>query len=400
MSGSYFLEQNKIPVENGYDVIVVGGGVAGVSAAIAARRNGCRVLLIEKSALLGGLATSGFIAYYLPLCDGKGNQVIGGIAEELLYLSIKYGLDTLAQEWRNGGRSKVKKERYQTLFSPYAFALALDELVEAEGVDLLFDTLFSKPVMNLNACEGILVETKAGRMGFKGKVVIDATGDADVMNRAGAACVVQQNWMSFWFYESNLDTMKGALNNGNISAGIKLRMLGADLEKLEESGPIKKYPSGTAKQITRYILDGRRLLRDELVPGNCKNRFFVLPGMAQLRTTRRIRGKYELTEKDVFKKFDDSIGCSGDWRKAGPVFEIPYRALISPDVRNIIAAGRIIGAAGDVWEVTRVIPAASMTGQAAGSAAALAVKNNQHPDEISCTTLQEILRKNGIRIHF
>ena len=90
----FLNESNRVPVAGSYDVIVVGGGIAGVGAALAARRSGCRVLLVEKSIMLGGLATLGFIAIYLPLCDGRGKKVTGGIAEELLHLSIKYGVNS------------------------------------------------------------------------------------------------------------------------------------------------------------------------------------------------------------------------------------------------------------------------------------------------------------------
>src|SRR5512139_1604324 len=98
----FLCESAQVPVADTYDVVVVGGGIAGVSAALAARRSGCRVLLIEKSVVLGGLATLGFIAYYLPLCDGRGKKVTGGISEELLHLSIKYGYHDLQPEWKDG----------------------------------------------------------------------------------------------------------------------------------------------------------------------------------------------------------------------------------------------------------------------------------------------------------
>ena len=100
-------ESNQVSVAGAYDVIVVGGGIAGVSAALAARRSGCSVLLIEKSVVLGGLATLGFIAIYLPLCDGRGRKVSAGISEELLRLSIKYGYNDLPSEWSRWKRRRL-----------------------------------------------------------------------------------------------------------------------------------------------------------------------------------------------------------------------------------------------------------------------------------------------------
>ena len=153
--------------------------------------------------------------------------------------------------------------------------------------------------------------------------------------------------------------------------------------------------------VTSFIVKGRKLLKQELGKGGNQERsVLAIPGMAQLRTTRRIRGYYELTAEDVFTRFDDSIGCTGDWRKAGPVYEIPYRTLISRGIKNIITAGRSIAAAGDAWEVTRVIPPASLTGQAAGTAAALAVREGCDLEQVPVKELQEALADAGVVIHW
>lgn len=105
------------PVKKGhYDVIVVGGGIAGVAAAVAASREKAKVLLIEKSINLGGLATNGLISWYEPLCDGKGRQMVHGIAEELIKLAVKYGFDNLPEKWGGNGRAKRQDGRYSTFF--------------------------------------------------------------------------------------------------------------------------------------------------------------------------------------------------------------------------------------------------------------------------------------------
>ena len=171
-------EKNEIPIIDCYDVIVIGGGMAAIGAALAARRQGCRVLIIEKSVVLGGLATLGFIAYYLPLCNGKGEKVTGGIAEELLYLSIKYGYNNLDPKWQNTEYCDSDR-RYTTIFSPPEFIFALDELIMSEKVDLIFDTVFCKPVMEDKTCKAVIVENKSGRTAYAAKMYIDASG---VMN--------------------------------------------------------------------------------------------------------------------------------------------------------------------------------------------------------------------------
>ena len=127
------IENKRMPE---YDVIVVGGGVAGVAAAVAASRNGAKTLLMEKTVILGGLATIGLINWYEPLCDGEGNQMVTGIAEELIKLSVKYGFESLPEKWGGEGKYPPRGERYATFFSPNIFALALIEYLEQNGVSL------------------------------------------------------------------------------------------------------------------------------------------------------------------------------------------------------------------------------------------------------------------------
>ncbi|MEG0767453.1 MAG: FAD-dependent oxidoreductase, partial [Clostridia bacterium] len=127
-----------VPVQGHYSVLVAGAGVAGVAAAIAAARQGAKVLLLEKSTVPGGLATLGLIAIYLPLCDGKGRKLIGGIAEELLRESIRYGYGNLPACWQDGSKTiQGGHERYQTVFNTSAFVLAMDALLERAGVEVL-----------------------------------------------------------------------------------------------------------------------------------------------------------------------------------------------------------------------------------------------------------------------
>jgi len=121
----YILETKKTAVYGEYDVIIIGGGITGVSAALAAARNGSKVLLAEKTIVLGGLATSGHVVIYLPLCDGRGHKVISGISEELLYASIKYGYNNLPDKWRGGPWEADTNERYRTVFNAPAFVFRL-----------------------------------------------------------------------------------------------------------------------------------------------------------------------------------------------------------------------------------------------------------------------------------
>ena len=122
-----------------YDVVVAGGGIAGVAAAIEASRNGMKTALVEKTVFTGGLATTGLIFIYLPLCDGRGTQVTFGLSEELMRASIIYGPGEIPKGWENGVKGPATS-RFLVRFSPASFIIALDEILTNAGVDVWFDT--------------------------------------------------------------------------------------------------------------------------------------------------------------------------------------------------------------------------------------------------------------------
>lgn len=386
------------------EVLVVGGGIAGVAAALAARRAGARVLLLEKSVLLGGLATNGLINWYEPLCDGQGEQMSFGLAEELLRLSVRYGEDTLPEIWRDPAspidKSKVRKEkqhpvggRYGTFFSPTMFQLAMDEILEAEGVRLRLDILAAWPHMVDGVCQGVICESKSGRELFAARVVIDATGDADLFFRAGAPCVEGHNYLSFvahlWRAAEQARSMKHR----------RWVACGSDLYG---KGHPKEYPTITGlrnEEITRFVLDGRRLLREKLREGTSQVLDLALPTMAQLRTTRRIQGAVTLTEAHQKTARKDSIGLIGDFERVGQWYEIPWGTLYCEGMPNLLAAGRMTSSEGWAWEATRVIPSCAVTGQAAGLAAALMARRGLAARDLEVAELQEGLQAQGVRLH-
>jgi hypothetical protein len=383
-----------------YDVIVVGGGIAGVAASLAAARHGVKTLLLEKQVVLGGLATAGQIMIYLPLCDGMGNKVIGGIAEELLYESIRYGGGNLPPEWEGRINHVATQKRYRTEFNAPAFVLALDRMIEEAGVDILLDTIFCTPVMEERRCKAVVVENKSGRQAFLCRAAVDATGDADLLSRAGVPCAQQDNFLTHWSYCLTEDSLQCAVAQQSVKNLLKLIYIGENTGNgLPEGSP--KYYGTDVRQITEFLFKCRELAFNELMKrGMDKFVFASFPSMPLFRTTRRLEGQYVLGPEDMYKRFEDSIGCCGDWRESGPVYEIPYRALHSKKVSNILAAGRNISSAGDTWEVTRVIPAAAATGQAAGTAAAQISESGCAAGEIDILKLQQILAKEGVLIHY
>lgn len=393
-------ESNEVPIIDTYDVIVVGGGIAAVGAALAARRQGCSVLIIEKSVMLGGLATLGFIAYYLPLCDGNGKKVSGGIAEELLHLSIKYGYGDLDPQWETDTISDPKK-RYMTKFSPPEFIYAMDELVLSEKIDVLFDTVFCKPVIENGVCQAIIVENKSGRTAYKAKMFIDSTGDGDLLARAGADFVEEENYLAYWYYCTNLEAMEKAVAAGSVKKGVLLRERGMFRKDGTYNMGEREYKGTDAKDVTRFIFNGRKIMKEQIDKNQSENGSLIaIPGMAQFRRTRSITGLHRLTEEDAMKPFDDSIGVTGHWLKPGIVYEIPYRILVNHTIGNVFASGRAVSAGGDAWEAVRVIPPAVITGQAAGTAAAIAIRKQCKTTEVSISELQAELKKADVILHY
>jgi hypothetical protein len=251
---------------------------------------------------------------------------------------------------------------------------------------------------------GVEVETKGGRGRLAASVVIDATGDADLAQRAGAPCVLQDNWMSFWSHQISKEKLAAALESGNPGALLQatcLRLGANDSGKGHPEGQPKHF-GVTAEQVTRFVLEGRRLLREYYrAQGAPRDELFslTLPAMAQFRTTRRIVGLEAMIDGQAGLRRESSVGLTGDWRKPGPAWEIPYGALLPRGVSGLLVAGRCIDASGDAWQVTRVIPPAALTGQAAGAAAALAAQSRLAPHMLPPERVQSAMRARGVPVH-
>lgn len=394
----YISEALQTPVVDSFDVIVAGGGVAGIGAAVAAARAGMRVLLLEKGILLGGLATSGLISWYEPLCDGVGEQMTYGIAEELLKLSIALGPDDLPEKW--GGTLPTGKDRYATFFSPTIFALALDRLLAEAGVAIRLDITACLPVMEGGRCLGVITESKSGRTCFAAKAVIDATGDADLLAAAGVPTRTGVNYLSMVAHYLTTDEARRVASDENILHARRWLFLGADAEGNHRIEGTETYEGITNEEVTDFVLAGRRLLlaRIEGEPRFSRD-VTALPTMAQFRMTRRLDGAYTLAEADNHMPHDDSIGLIGDFLRRGAWYEIPFACLYHPAYENLLTAGRTISAEGHGWQVARVIPSAALTGQAAGTAAALAVEGACPLSEVSVRALQQRLEAVGVRLH-
>jgi len=386
-----------------YDVVVVGGGVAGVAAALAAARSGAHTALVEKTVCPGGLATSGNILLYLPLSDRDGNQVTFGIAEELLHASLKYSPGDIPDDWRDARTGS----RYGARFSPASFILALDELLVRENVSIWFDTLVCSTLMDGSRVAGVGVENKSGHGMLTAKCFVDSTGDADVAFRAGADCVEQDNYLSIWAIGAELSVARQAATDGSGSPLLNLVVAGGSDTGVGLPEGTRKFRGTDGRDVSEFLLESRKLLREryrklqeENGPDGRKDVFpLTLPSMANLRTTRRIRGTYTLSTREFGKPFDDCIGVVADWRDGRDVWELPYRCLVPDGIDGILAAGRCISTEGQAWEVMRVIPAAAMSGEAAGIAAALCARSDVMPTSLDIDTIQAALKERGALLH-
>ena len=381
-----------------HNVVVVGGGIAGVCAAVAAARRGARVLLIEKSINLGGLATRGLISWYEPLCDGEGHKMIGGLAEELIRLCTKVGLDDLSPAWGGIDRQKSNPhKRYCTHFSPTFFSLALDRWVLDAGVELVLDSYATYPVMEAGRLQGVLVEEAAGRCFYPAEMVIDATGDASIAYRAGVPCVLGENFLSYWVHDLTYGTAQKYAGDKDLAAFRRWNCAGSAANGTGHPRGMKTFHGTSAEEITDFVLRGKNLLLKKYEGMDKDEReIMMLPEMPQFRTIRHIVGKvtFEGTEDGV--RCDQSIGATGDFRRAGTHYTIPYGTLYHPSVPNLLCAGRIISAVGEGWEITRVIPVCALTGEAAGAAAALALQYKNRADDVPYEHLRASLVSSGV----
>ena len=377
-----------------YDVAVCGGGFAGISAALAAAREGKKVILFEKEYMLGGLGTAGLLTIYLPLCDGYGHQVSFGIAEELLRLSITYGAeDRYPENWLDGiGTRTEKDKRFLVQYNPQVFAILAEQLLLENGVEILYGSWVVDVDTENEKITNLHVYNKSGRTVYPVGSVVDATGDCDIASFAGVPTETfkQGNILAAWYYYVN-------------EKGMKLRMLGAsDISDNEREDAIefidRRFTGLDGRELSEMVCLSHKTTLNNWLKKREENKDTVISTIAtipQVRMTRKIVGEYELSHTEMHNYFEDSVGMVANWKERGPVYEVPFRTLYNKAVKNLIVAGRCTSVNETLWDVMRVIPCCAVTGQAAGTAASM----TDDFSTLDVASLQKKLCDNKVVLH-
>ena len=436
------------------DIVVCGGGPAGINAALAAGRSGARTVLIERYGFLGGMSTAALVYPWMTFHTTAGKQVIAGTAQEIV--------DRLMAEDASPGhvRDTVGFVRTITPYDPEVYKVLIVDMLREAGVRVLLHSLMDEAVMDGDRIAAIRLATKSGRYEVSARQFVDTTGDADLAHLSGVPCLkgregdrlTQPMTMKFRMRGVDLDRVKRYMLEHPDEFYPKTPF--SELEQLPLSGVLGYFKHWqeanlpiNRDQVLFFTGPGRdevlvnttrvqgldATVLDDLTEGEVQGRKQVLmvadfmkrhlPGFegaslssvgAQIgvRESRRIEGQYTLQVTDVVegRVFDDCIARSGypidihdpsgkgvqaAWVQGDGAYDIPYRCLVPRVVVNLLVAGRCISTSHEALATTRLTPSCMATGQAAGTAAGLAVEQNTMPHALDVRQLQDRLLANG-----
>jgi hypothetical protein len=424
------------PLFGEFDVVVLGGGPAGQSAAVCAARGGARTLLVERYGFLGGMGTAGGVTNFAGLYGRRGGEMqplVRGVVDELLERIERLGGLNQPQD---GLQGRIRVRSYDVS----AYKCAADEWLLSAGVELLFHALAVGVVMQDKRVDVLLVETRSGRRAIRAREFIDASGDADLAHFAGVPYELGDGqgsalFPSTMFRIGNVDAPRAQAAIGEFKAIDALMAQAADRYRFPRRGAIlrpQRNPSEwranvtqlanergqavdatDARQLSAAEVEGRRQIVEYMrflhaeVPGFEAAEISDIAPQVGIRESRRVIGAYQLSGEDVLggARFDDVIGLNAwpvemhvagriEWsfpRDVDNAFNhLPWRMVVPQGVDNLLVAGRCASMQHLGQSAARASGACFVMGQAAGTAAALRVAGR-----FSVPALQDALRTAG-----
>ena len=454
MSKKFIREVKETPVNYECDVLVAGGGTAGVLAAISAARNGAKTILVERHSFLGGTMLNGagplhsFFNLYKAFPGAEKIQVVRGISSEIIDRMVECGGSPGHLEQDKGG----SYDSVITIIDWEIFKEVIFDMMMESGVEVLLHTMVVDAIMDGNTVKGVIIEGKSGREAIMAKTVIDTTGDADVAFRAGANCIKKHDTSALgmpfgmggvdmprllaFLEENDMVTQivrgdKGSETDDVLRLGFDLKkvpIFAEFMEKEEMWGPlgVSRY-EGDYSYInsvklnavdatdTKALSEAEIIMRKKVmslarmlkkhIPGFEKAYVNWTPVGAGVRYTRAVECEHDMTLDEFVncKRFDDEVMLYGFHDCAPRImikdagyYGIPYRAFLPKKIEGLLVAGRLITSDWAAHMSTRNTVSCMAQGEAVGAAAALCAKHNVNPRELDVQMLRKTLRDQGV----
>ncbi len=434
---TYCEPVKEIPIRGEYDVVVAGGGPAGIGAAVAAARNGAKALVVEEFGCLGGMLTSGLHTHVCILKSASGGDdfIIGGVGMEMCQRGA-------AKQYGDIGGASYD-------FELEAMKRDLDDWMEEAGADVVFHTRVADAIVEDRACKGVVVENKSGRSAILAKQVVDCTGDADVAALAGAPFekgregdglmqpttlmfrIEGVDWPSVREYRKGdpklMDFCQKAIDAGDMHP-FQTQLMGFWWSKYRPTQlgvnftNISHIDCTDAWDVTRATIEGRRqakILQDcfrKHIPGLEECYLIDTAHVLGTRESRRIKGEYTLTIDDVMecRKSEEGVAKGSFFvdihspdktglfeprhLPKGEHYDIPYGCIVPVDVDNLFVAGRSISCTHEALGSVRVMFQCIALGEAAGTAAAMCAQHGTLPRGMDVQALRERLAGQGAMV--